>query len=119
MADYQNIKREVYDQPTLIFTGSFRYTANYDAMLWFLKDVFPQVQAQDPGVRLIITGDHADLPLPNGDNVILTGFVEDVRPLIASSFISLAPLRVGGGTRLKILEAMALRTPGCSYFEGC
>jgi len=105
---------DVHERPqpdTLIFTGSFRYFANHDAMVWFLREVYPHIQAQAPDVHLTITGDHANLPLPPADNVTLTGFVDDVRPLIASSWISLAPIRQGGGTRLKILEAMALRTP--------
>jgi glycosyltransferase involved in cell wall biosynthesis len=65
-----------------------------------------------------ITGDHADLPLPPADNLALTGFVDDVRPLIASAWVSLVPIRVGGGTRLKILEAMALGTPVVATSKG-
>ena len=71
-----------------------------------------------PDVHLTITGDHANLPLPPASNMTLTGFVDDVRPLIASSWVSLAPLRVGGGSRLKILEAMALGVPVVSTSKG-
>jgi sugar transferase (PEP-CTERM/EpsH1 system associated) len=105
---------DVQEKPqpnTLIFTGSFTYFPNHEAMVWFLRHVYPRLQAQVPEVRLVITGDHADRPLPAADNVELTGYVDDVRPLIASSWVSLAPIFVGGGTRLKILEAMALGTP--------
>lgn len=102
----------------LIFTGSFRYWANHDAMCWFLQDVYPIIQAAEPGVQLTITGDHAGLPLPPADNVTLTGFVDDIKALIASSWVSLVPIRVGGGTRLKILEAMALRTPVVATSKG-
>jgi glycosyltransferase involved in cell wall biosynthesis len=80
-------------------------------MTWFIKDIFPLIRAEVPGAKLVITGDHANLPLPATDNVTLTGFVEDIRPLVANSMISIAPLLQGGGTRLKILESMALRTP--------
>jgi glycosyltransferase involved in cell wall biosynthesis len=80
-------------------------------MVWFLREVYPHVQAQVTDVRLSITGDHADRPLPPASNVALTGFVDDVRPLIARSWGSVVPLHTGGGTRLKILEAMALGTP--------
>jgi polysaccharide biosynthesis protein PslH len=118
LADYQDVESEISETETLIFTGSFRYSANYQAMSWFTKDIFPLIQAQVSNVRLIITGDHANLPLPESKNVMLTGFVDDVRPLIASSWISLAPLLVGGGTRLKILEAMALRTPVVATAKG-
>jgi len=117
LVDYGNIQ-PTPEPDTLIFTGSFRYFANHDAMTWFLRDVYPRVQAQVPDVRLTITGDHANLPLPPADNVTLTGFVDDVRPLIASSWVSLAPIRLGGGTRLKILEAMALHTPMVATSKG-
>jgi glycosyltransferase involved in cell wall biosynthesis len=117
LADYRNVC-EAPQPETLIFTGSFRYSANHDAMVWFLSEVYPRIRAQIPSVRLSITGDHADLPLPPAGNVVLTGFVDDVRPLIASSWVGLAPIRIGGGTRLKILEAMALRTPVVATSKG-
>lgn len=117
LADYEDVQA-VSQSNTLIFTGSFRYAANYDAMVWFLQEIYPRIQARIPDIHLVITGDHANLPLPTVDNVTLTGFVEDVRPLIASSGLGLAPLRVGGGTRLKILEAMALRTPVVATSKG-
>lgn len=96
---------------TLIYTGSFGFSANYDAMVWFIGEVLPLVQAQIPDVTLAITGDHKNLPLPPNKGVHLAGFVDDIRPMVAQSAISLAPLLTGGGTRLKILEAMASRTP--------
>jgi polysaccharide biosynthesis protein PslH len=96
---------------SLIFTGSLRFAPNHDAMTWFLNEIFPAVRAEVPGVRLTITGDAGSQPPVTDPNVVLTGQVADVRSLVAASAISLAPIRVGGGTRLKILEAMALRTP--------
>jgi glycosyltransferase involved in cell wall biosynthesis len=87
-------------------------------MTWFLQEVYPRIRAQAPDVSLTITGDHAGLPLPPADHVTLTGFVDDVRPLIAAAWVSLVPLRVGGGTRLKILEAMALGTPVVATSKG-
>lgn len=95
----------------LIFTGSLRYHANYGAMVWFLEEVLPRVQARRPSVELLITGDHGGLPLPPASGVTLTGRVPEVAALVQSAAVSVAPLRVGGGTRLKILEAMALGTP--------
>jgi glycosyltransferase involved in cell wall biosynthesis len=117
LADYNDVCQA--PQPNhLIFTGSFRYSANHDAMMWFLQEVYPYVQSQVPDVRLTITGDHANLPLPPVSNVTLTGFVEDVQSLVASAWVSLAPLRIGGGTRLKILEAMALHSPVVATSKG-
>lgn len=103
---------------TMIFSGSFRYFANHEAMVWFTSKVLPIVRTAIPEARLIITGDHANLPLPVMDGVELTGYLDDVRPEIASSWISLAPLRSGGGTRLKILEAMSLGTPVVATSKG-
>jgi glycosyltransferase involved in cell wall biosynthesis len=116
---------EAHGFPYLVYTGSFRYPPNYDAMRWFTGEVLPLVLARTPELRLLITGDHAGLPLPEieapdggGRAVRLTGFVPDVRPYVAAAAASLAPLRSGGGTRLKILEAMALRTPVIATSKG-
>jgi glycosyltransferase involved in cell wall biosynthesis len=103
---------------SLIFTGAFTYRPNYEAMLWFVENVFPLVRAQIPEAHLTITGNHASLPLPATENVTLTGFVDDVRPCIASAWASLVPIWTGGGTRLKILEAMALGTPVIATSKG-
>jgi glycosyltransferase involved in cell wall biosynthesis len=99
---------------TLVFNGALTYSANYDAMRYFLSEIFPWVRAVQPGTTLTITGSHegvdlADLPL--GEGVRLTGFVDDVRPHVARAWACVVPVREGGGTRLKILEAMALGTP--------
>jgi glycosyltransferase involved in cell wall biosynthesis len=110
--------RETVEPHSLIFTGSFRYFANHEAMTWFLAHVYPLIQRAVPDVRLIITGDHADLPLPSATNVTLTGLVDDVRPLISRAACSVVPIHTGGGTRLKILEAMALGTPVVTTSKG-
>jgi glycosyltransferase involved in cell wall biosynthesis len=115
--DYQDIRTEPKPN-TLIFTGSFRYHTNYEAMLWFVGKVFPLVLQEVSTAQLIITGDHADLPLPAMHNIILAGYVDDIKSLIASSTVALAPLWSGGGTRLKILEAMALGTPVVATSKG-
>lgn len=103
---------------TLIYCGSFRYFANHEAMLWFVNEVFPLVRAQIPSARLTITGDTAGRDFPVVEGVQLAGHVLDVRLLVASAWLSLAPLRVGGGTRLKILESFALRTPVVATTKG-
>ncbi|MCI0575025.1 MAG: glycosyltransferase [Chloroflexi bacterium] len=117
LADYAAVQRRPQPE-SLIFTGSLSYFANHDSMSWFLEEVYPRIQAQAPTVRLVITGDPGHAPLPPAGNVTLTGFVDDVRPLIASATASLAPIRLGGGTRLKILEAMALGTPVVTTSKG-
>jgi polysaccharide biosynthesis protein PslH len=96
---------------SLIFAGSLRYAPNYDAMDWFTRDIFPSIRDSFPGVSLTITGDSGMRPLSDTRNVVLTGAVRDVAPLIAASALAVVPLRSGGGTRLKVLESFALRTP--------
>jgi glycosyltransferase involved in cell wall biosynthesis len=115
--EYKDIKTDKKSN-TLIFTGSFKYHANYDAMLWFVDKVFPLILKRMPDTQLIITGDHANLPLPSYKNITLTGFVDDFKGLLASSTVCIAPLLSGGGTRIKILEAMALKIPVVATSKG-
>ena len=103
---------------TLIYSGALSYSANYDAVSWFVQEILPLVRARRPAVRMSVTGDSGGRTLPSTEGLELTGFLSDVRPLIAASWTSLAPLRVGGGTRLKILESMALRTPVVATSKG-
>jgi polysaccharide biosynthesis protein PslH len=117
LADYEHILRQP-EPGSIVFTGSFRYFANYNAMVWFIKEVLPIIQKKIGDVKVIITGDHANLPLPPTHDVTLTGFVDDIHLLIANSLVSIAPIFQGGGTRLKILEAMALRTPVVATSKG-
>jgi glycosyltransferase involved in cell wall biosynthesis len=116
VADYA--RSPVVQPNRLIFTGSFRYWPNYEAMQWFVQQVYPRIQAEVPNVTLAITGDHANLPLPADDSVTLTGFVDDVQRQIAQSWVSVAPIHNGGGTRLKVLEAMASGTPVVTTSKG-
>jgi glycosyltransferase involved in cell wall biosynthesis len=117
MAQYQTANGE-RGQHHLVFSGSFRYIANYQAVVWFLEKVYPLILKSVSDTQLLITGDHADLPLPMTTNVQLTGHVEDIKSLIASCDVSIVPIWSGGGTRLKILEAMALDTPVVSTSKG-
>lgn len=117
---YQGIR--VGPQPqTLIFTGGLTFQANRFAVQFFLKEVYPLIKRRVPEVRFCITGRHDGVRVPlveHDESVRLTGFVADVRPLIAESWVSIAPLLTGGGTRFKILEAMALGTPVVSTSKG-
>jgi sugar transferase (PEP-CTERM/EpsH1 system associated) len=95
----------------LVFTGTMDFRPNVDAMLWFVRDALPLIRAEIPDVHVDIVGQrpHPRLdPLRENPSVTLTGFVEDVRPYIANAALYVAPLRMGGGTRLKLLEAMAM-----------
>ena len=106
---------------TIVFSGALTYQANYEAMQFFLDQVYPMIRAQRPGVRLRVTGATRGVDLNHlrlDESVTLTGFVDDVRPEIARAWVSVAPIRTGGGTRIKILEAMALGTPVVSTKKG-
>jgi glycosyltransferase involved in cell wall biosynthesis len=117
LAAYADVK-ETAAPGQIIFTGALAYKPNYESMVWFLSDVFPQLLADFPEAHLLITGRRVELPLPTKMNVTLTSLVEDIRPFVAQSAVSIAPIWQGGGTRLKILEAMALRVPVVSTTKG-
>lgn len=117
LAQYQNITPP-RQAKTLIFTGSLTFEPNYQAMTWFISQVYPLIQAKIEDVRLIITGNSGGRQLPPAGNITLTGYIEELPPLLASATISLVPIQSGGGTRLKILEAMALKTPVVTTTKG-
>jgi glycosyltransferase involved in cell wall biosynthesis len=117
LEEYSGISEE-RNPNRLIFTGSFRYLPNYEAMLWFVEQVLPLLHEQIPEIEVMVTGDTADLELPKCQGVNQVGFVDNLYSLIGQSSISIVPLLVGGGTRLKILEAMALKTPVVSTSKG-
>lgn len=117
LEDYRDIPT-VKMENSLIYAGSFRYDVNYEAMAWFAGEVLPRILATVPTAQLTITGDPAGKRIQPQAHVRQVGLVPDVRPWVASSTVSLAPLQTGGGTRLKILEAMALHSPVVSTSKG-
>ena len=97
----------------LVFTGSMDWLPNQDAMAFFCRDILPRIRAARPGVHLTIVGRSptpAVTKLAADAGVRVTGRVDDVRPYLAAATVSVVPLRIGGGTRLKIFEAMAMGT---------
>jgi glycosyltransferase involved in cell wall biosynthesis len=99
---------------TLIYNGSLTYGPNLDAVQYFVNEIFPRVLRERPAARLFVTGKVDGVPadqLPKHDHLVLTGYVEDIKRCVAGTWLAIAPIRRGGGTRLKILESMALRTP--------
>ena len=112
----------ISQSPTLVFTGKMDFRPNIDAMLWFGREVFPLVRQSLPQARLLIVGQRPSPrldPLRGEAGITLTGEVDDVRPYIAQAGAYVVPLRVGGGTRFKLLEAMAMRRPIVSTSLGC
>jgi len=115
--DYRDVRAEPR-RARMIFAGSLSYEANHGAVAWFLAEVYPLVRTHLPEVELVITGESESCELPAAENVLRTGLVDDVRPWIASSWLSISPTRIGGGTRVKILESMALGTPVVATSKG-
>lgn len=98
----------------VIFSGKMDYRPNVDAALWFARDIYPHIKAQVADVRWWIVGQqpHARLePLRADPSITITGRVDAVQPYLTSATVYAAPLRMGSGTRLKLLEAMA---SGCA-----
>jgi polysaccharide biosynthesis protein PslH len=104
----------------VLFMGRMDYHANIDAALYFVREVWPLVRERRPELRLVIVG--AQPPKAILDlrekGITVTGTVDDVRPYYRGALVSVVPLRVGGGTRLKVLEAMAAGTPVISTTLG-
>lgn len=102
---------DTYEQPeTVVFVGGFIHPPNVDAALWLGREIMPLLRARRPGVRLLIVGNDPprEVRALDGRDIIVTGRVPDVAPFLARAAVVLAPLRMGGGMRLKVLQAMAL-----------
>lgn len=108
--------------PDLVFVGSMDWAPNVDGMLYFIREILPLVRAERPDCRVIIAGRtpaQEILDAAAGDPLIdVTGTAPDIRPYLWSAAASIVPLRIGGGTRLKIFEAMAAKTPVVSTTIG-
>ena len=97
---------------SLVFTGSMDWLPNEDAIVYFSQAILPLIQQQCPGISLEVVGRSPSRRLQGlaetEKSIRLTGWVEDIRPYVARGSICIVPLRIGGGTRLKIFEAMAM-----------
>jgi glycosyltransferase involved in cell wall biosynthesis len=104
------------DGGTVVFTGSMDWMANIDGIEFFMDHVWPAVVSARPNARLVVVGRSPPAALverarARGLHWIFTGFVDDVRPYVHSAHVYVIPLRVGGGTRIKVYEAMAMGCP--------
>jgi len=97
---------------SIVFTGSMDWMPNEDGMVWFVDEILPRIQAAVPDVTLTIVGRRPTArvrALAEGrPSITVTGTVPDVRPFLESASVVVVPLRVGGGTRIKIYEAMGM-----------
>lgn len=106
---------------TIIYTGAVTYFANLDAVEYFINDVFPLVRARLPEAQFSVTGGTGKVDvsaLRAQPGVVFTGYLPSVAPAVQASCVNVVPLRIGSGTRLKILESMALGVPVVSTTKG-
>jgi hypothetical protein len=110
-------------ETSLIYTGGMNMFANRDAVMSFLSEVWPAVRAAVPGVRFYAVGQDPPRELTTlterDPGIVVTGYVDDIRPLVRKAAVYVVPLRVGGGTRLKVLDAMASGKAIVSTSIGC
>lgn len=113
----------VANDRSLVFVGSMDWRPNNEGMLWFLDEIWPLIRQKAPDVSCVVVGKK-----PSGElmrlgrslsGVTITGAVDDVRPYVARAALSIVPLRIGGGTRLKVLEAFAMSKAVVSTSLGC
>jgi polysaccharide biosynthesis protein PslH len=120
--DYFAPPPDAEKQAELIFTGSMDWLPNIDAMEYFAAEILPVIQQERPDCRLLIAGRRPTPGLQElarrDPRIALTGTVPDIRPYVWGSTVSIVPLRIGGGTRLKIFEAIAARIPVVSTSVG-
>ena len=97
----------------LVFTGTMDYRPNVDAVRWFATEVLPQLRTNRPHLRFYIVGMRptAAVRALDGDGVVVTGSVPDVRPYLQHAALAVAPLRIARGIQNKVLEAMAMARP--------
>lgn len=97
----------------MVFVGQMGWFPNRDGVQWFLEDVLPRILAVRPDAGFVLVGNPSGLRVPAdvAGSVTLAGYVPDLRPVVHDAAVYVVPLRIGSGTRLKVLEAMALGMP--------
>jgi polysaccharide biosynthesis protein PslH len=112
---FQSLPQTPSQVPTVMFMGSMDWYANVDGVNWFVDAVWPLVQREVPQAKFVVVGRKPPAEIQalatSGRNIEVTGTVPDVRPYLRGADVIVVPLRIGGGTRLKIYEAMAAEVP--------
>ncbi len=114
--------KEVTQKPhSIVFVGMMKYVPNYDGINYFLDEIFPGILEQYPDCTFTIIGKNPPPSISRraNKNINVAGFVEDTRPYIDEASVYVVPLRMGGGTRLKIMEALSMKKPLVTTSIGC
>ena len=100
----------VQEQNTLLFVGNFTHAPNVDAAVWLGKEIMPLLREQCPGIRLWLIGIYPppEVKALACNDIEVTGPVPEIEPYFARAALVVAPVRIGGGMRMKVLQAMAL-----------
>ena len=101
------------ERKDIMFLGGFNHLPNIDAVKYFSKDILPMVMKEIPDIKFYVVGSNPpkEIRQLESDNIIVTGYVEDLTPYFENYRISVAPLRYGAGVKGKIGEAMAHGLP--------
>ena len=119
--DYFQFYDGVFDLNRVVFLGNMRTFPNSDAVEYFCKEILPLIRKELPKVKFHIIGSEPSKvvrKLASEPEVVVTGYVKDVRPFLRKAAVSVCPMRVGAGIQNKILESMAMGTPVVSTPEG-
>jgi glycosyltransferase involved in cell wall biosynthesis len=102
-----------YDKSRIIFTGNMPYYANYDAAIYFAREIFPLVLKEVPNAKFYIVGQNPPFRVRSlaRHNIIVTGFVQDIKAEYLKSAVNVAPMRFGAGTLNKIIESLVIGVP--------
>jgi glycosyltransferase involved in cell wall biosynthesis len=119
--DYFLPSAEPAQSRTLVFNGILDYRPNLDAALHLVDEIWPLVLRRHPDARLSIVGrgNAADIKRLRRPSVEVTGMVPDIRPYMTRAAVAAVPIRMGGGTRLKVVEGLAMGKPMVSTTLGC
>jgi GT2 family glycosyltransferase len=111
--DIRGTDKVFKDRRDVVFVGGYQHTPNVDAVQYFVNDVMPFLRRRLPGIRFYAVGSKspAEIQALASEDVIVTGFVEDLPPLLDRMRVSVAPLRYGAGIKGKIGTAMAVGLP--------
>lgn len=109
------------DPDAIVLTGLMKYRPNVDGAQFFVHEVLPRILAVRPSATFYVVGAEPPPEVTRlaGPNVVVTGSVEDVRPYVHRAAVIAVPLRMGGGTRLKVLEGLSMGKPMVSTSLGC